>query len=246
MSRQTLIADLDGTIVQCGRYYRAATEDVSRAIHEAYGVDPDLVKELVDYLDVWAIRATQQGFQRSRYPRSCGAAGLVVGALVTGTVTPSISHMLYGVADKVFSADYTPFPSAIDALRAYRDAGWQVLVYTKGDPEVQMRKVDLHGIGDVVTAVEVTPKKDREHLEALIAKWDVDVLSSAYVGDSVRDDMTPANAVGLYAVRVETQAEDAWRHEEIEDRVSDVVVHSLADMLAVVPVDGFNALNGAA
>jgi putative hydrolase of the HAD superfamily len=241
MSRQTLIVDLDGTIVKCGRYYNQANAMIAAGIAEAFGVREAHARELMEWLDVWAIRAqAEAGFTRERFPRSMGAAVLAAGVVMADRADPAIAHWAYKTADAVFEAPYEPFDGALDALRAYRDAGWRLVVYTKGDPEIQARKVDINGIRDLVDAVEITPAKTVDTLRALLERHDVDVLASAYVGDSVRDDMTPANALGLYAVRVRQAPEDHWGHEALEDAVSDAVIDALADLPRVLAPAGGN------
>lgn len=242
MSR-TLIADLDGTVLVCGRYYSEACADVAALIAEDVSpgqpeaVDVALVRELIDYLDVWAIRINQaEGFRKERFPRSLAAAVIAAQAIINDRVKPDLAVMAYNRGMEVFSAPYEPFEGAGETLRKYRDAGWRVLILTKGDPEVQEPKILKNGLDSVVDAWKVVPRKDTEQLGAFLEEFGVDPGQAVYVGDSVRDDMTPAKALGLVAVRIETAPEDNWVHEQAVDGVSDFVIPALRDLPTVVPL----------
>jgi putative hydrolase of the HAD superfamily len=231
-----LIADLDGTIVTCGRYYSEACQDVTTRIAEKYQVEATLVRELIDHLDIWAIRANQvDGFRKERFPRSLAAAVAAVQYIAHGEVTLEDCEWAYHRANQVFSALYEPFPGAIDTLRSYKDAGWRVWILTKGDPDVQNPKIYKNGLDTVVTGWEVVPRKNVDILRTFCEQRGIDITTAVYVGDSVRDDMQSAAKVGMQAIRVETDPQDNWVHEQIEDPWSNAVILTLKDLPSVVP-----------
>jgi putative hydrolase of the HAD superfamily len=165
------------------------------------------------------------------------AAGVsAMGAIATGYIDPQLVAWAFQRADEVFDAPYEPFEGAIDTIIKYRDAGWHLVLCTKGDVEVQERKLALHNLRDLFAAIEITPVKSVDALRRICEQHGIDPLTAAYVGDSVRDDMTPAAHLGMTAIRVETQAEDMWTHEAIVDTVSHHVIPSLQHLPAVLPL----------
>lgn len=235
-----LLVDLDGTLVVCGRYYQAATDDVADAISTQLGIEKELVVELMHFIDVWAIRTNKEdGFRKERFPKSLGASVAVAQFMKdpNGWIFPSVMQWAVHRGMEVFDFEkspYTPFEGALETLQAYRDAGWRITVCTKGDPEVQEGKIRLHGIDRIVHTVKVVPRKDAEMLRAVCEELGIVPEEAVYVGDSVRDDMVPAKALGMRAVRVGTAGVDKWLFDTSEDTVSDAFITSFKDLPMVV------------
>lgn len=239
---KNLIVDLDGTLVVCGRYYAAANEEVADTLAHLYGVEKELALELMAFIDVWAIRINKaDGFRKERFPKSLAAAVAVTQFMTdpNGWIYPSVMEWALHRGNEVFDFEkspYTPFEGALETLQQYRDAGWQVTICTKGDPEVQAGKIARHGIDKIAHHVEIVPRKDPEMLRHVCEKLGIDPATAVYVGDSVRDDMVPAKALGMKAVRVGTRSADKWLFDSSEDKASDEMIESFRDLPTAVPL----------
>lgn len=235
-----LISDLDGTALACGRYYGAANDDVADALASQFNIDKAHVRELLEYLDVWAIKMRpQDGFKKDRFPKSLCAAAAAVQFIADpdGLMYPTVCQWAFNRGLDVFDFEktpYTPFEGSLDTYRRYKAAGWRVWIYTKGDPEVQVGKIRLHGIDQIADGWSVVPKKDADQLRRFCEANGIDPATAVYVGDSVRDDMKPANELGMTAVRVGTMSVDQWLHDTSADDYSDHYVESLKELPTVV------------
>jgi phosphoglycolate phosphatase-like HAD superfamily hydrolase len=237
-----LIADLDGTVLACGRYYGAANDDVADALATQFDIDKAHVRELIEFLDVWAIKMRPgTGFQKDRFPKSLCAASAAVQFIANpdGIMYPAAVQWAFNRGNEVFDfqkSPYTPFDRALDTLKAYRVAGWRVWICTKGDQEIQDGKIKLHEIDKIVNGWQVVAKKDGETLRNFCHTFEINPLDAVYVGDSVRDDMKPAREIGMKAVRVRTNPIDSWLHDTSEDLHSHHQIESLKDLPTVVPL----------
>lgn len=236
MSKPTIIFDLDGTIVKCGRYYNASAAEIAERMTSIYGISKEFGVELIEWLDVWAIRAVaKDGFKRERYPRASAAAMAVAGAIVDGEVHPEHISNAYQRANQVFE-QHEPFDGAIRTIERYVEDGWQVLILSKGDEAVQNAKLERTGLVKIVHAWQVVPKKNAEVLAAFCRQFSVDVGGSYYVGDSIRDDIGPAKEVGLTAVRIRQMPEDEWVFDSTPDLLSDHTLNGVADLPTIIPL----------
>lgn len=236
-----LIVDLDGTLVVCGRYYLAANDDVADALASHFGLDKALVRELIEFTDVWAIRAAKEGFKKERFPRSLAAVAGAVQMIChpDGWIYPSVMEWALHRGEQVFDFEkspYEPFVGALETLQLYKDHGWHLWVCTKGDEPVQVEKITRHGIDKLVDGWRVVSQKNPEVLRQFCEELHIPIDQAIYVGDSVRDDITPAKALGMRAVRVATMPEDHWVHDTAPDTLSDALIDSFRDLPTVVPV----------
>lgn len=212
MTHPTLIFDLDGTLVRCAEYYKAAIVAFGEATQERLGMPAAEAEELVRQIDICAIKASGS-WMRDRWPRSFRGASLAADAMMGQAPNLTAAAEAAELAEQTFRAPYPLYPGARDVLLAMRAGGWRLVLYTKGDPEVQWRKVRLNALEPLFHAIEVTPKKDVSHLRRLCHEHNVDITTSWMIGDSRRDDIGPALALGLQTIQVMTSTWDYDRAE---------------------------------
>jgi FMN phosphatase YigB (HAD superfamily) len=219
----TLIFDLDGTQCECGIYY-AAAKDAFVAYQHARHPDlaPALIGDVLEKLDLVCTSAPG-AFTRARFPRSfraasyaldviAGACGAPVAPDLEGTEGkatapyrgPDIAagDASYRIGDAVFDAPYELFDGVVETLQHYRALGWQLLVYTKGDYQVQESKLQRHGLLDLFDGVFITHEKTPELLNWIVHVSRCAPQATWMIGDSLKDDIAPAVALGLGTVHV--------------------------------------------
>lgn len=225
-----LIVDMDGTLLECTRHYNAAMYDVADLLHDEYGLDKGSLVALMHGLDVWSIQHTELGSTRERFPLTLAAAAAVTGTFASTFINPSLVSDCWKRGDALFSEAFTPYLGALERLKEFKDAGWYVLLYTKGDLAVQQSKITRWGIADLVTAIEITGVKSTEVLATVCEKHGIP-RNAVYVGDSVRDDINPAAALGLFPIRVAIHGADQRPFaEELPDEHSKFVVDRFAEL----------------
>jgi HAD superfamily hydrolase (TIGR01509 family) len=104
------------------------------------------------------------------------------------------------------SVPMPPYPGALEALRALRQAGFRVGVLANQPASAQgdLERAGLSPWLDDVWLSESVglEKPDPAFFRLALAHWRLPAERVAYVGDRPDNDVAPARALGMYAVRV--------------------------------------------
>jgi putative hydrolase of the HAD superfamily len=100
----------------------------------------------------------------------------------------------------------------------------RLLLFTKGDPGEQLRKLDRSGLRPLFTRIGVPVEKDPDTYRLLIAQADLDPERTFMIGNSPRSDINPALKAGLSAVFIAHPHTWELEHEEIDHANARVIV----------------------
>jgi putative hydrolase of the HAD superfamily len=100
----------------------------------------------------------------------------------------------------------------------------RLLLFTKGDPREQLRKLDRSGLRPLFSRVGVPVEKDPGTYRLLIAQADLDPERTFMIGNSPRSDINPALKAGLRAVFIAHPHTWELEHEEIDHTNARVTV----------------------
>lgn len=237
-TRPFVFFDLDGTLVNCGCYYKEATRTGARFIEQHTGMPFDHARDLIDAVDLAAVRSlpVELGFLRGRYPHSFVVALEAATRVMNKpfALTFEARDEIHAIADAVFDAPYTPYFGAEGVVRSMSAAGYGVALLTKGDHDVQYSKITRNGFDRLFDYVNITLRKDEETLANYMSVIGADPAQSWMVGDSLRDDIAPAHALGLHTVFVQEDPAHTWAytHHHVEP---DHVVGSVTELLSIIP-----------
>ena len=92
----------------------------------------------------------------------------------------------------------------------------RLLLFTKGDPREQLRKLDRSGLRPLFSRVGVPVEKDPGTYRLLIAQAGLDPGRTFMIGNSPRSDINPALKSGLSAVFIAHPHTWELEHEEID------------------------------
>ena len=227
---KALLFDLDNTLVECGQYYLDAQDQFVAAVHRRTALDKDLIFKILGAIDVTCC-SLPDGFSRSRFPRSFQAASLALDSIAGLPPSMSFAQQMYETGDAVFSAPYPMYEGVPELLDALLSAKWKLIMVTKGEPEVQHRKVRINKLGSFFHYDDIYPVLNKN--EALFTKlakdYNLDVRNSWMIGDSLKDDIGPAKAAGFNTVFVSSKT-GRWAYED-QCHVPDLTVYSVTELL---------------
>jgi putative hydrolase of the HAD superfamily len=92
-----------------------------------------------------------------------------------------------------------------------------LLLFTKGNPDEQMPKLQRSGLAPLFSHAEVTAEKDVAAYRSLVVKARLDPANTFMIGNSPRSDINPAVAAGLRAVFIPHPHTWELEHEEINE-----------------------------
>lgn len=102
-------------------------------------------------------------------------------------------------------------PTLRDLSRRHR-----LLMFTKGQRDEQLRKLDRSGLAPLFARVETPREKDVEAYRRLVQDAELDPAATYMIGNSPRSDINPAVRAGLRAVYIPHPHTWELEQEEIE------------------------------
>lgn len=229
--RATKIFDLDQTLCRCGVYYAQALGAGAAALARASGLAIERMLELLQRLDLDAVHLPGHAWGRERFPNSFRAAAYAIGAILGMPLDEreSLGNELYAIGDRVFEAPYELYDGVKETLLRDRGRGWQTILYTKGAVEVQQRKIDINDLARHFDHIYIVQGKTKEQLLRIIGACEVDIAESWMIGDSAKDDIAPAQALGLNTALV-TVGGHHWAYNDSEIDPPTITVESVRDV----------------
>lgn len=238
MPQPTILFDGDNTLWECGKYYDEIIDAFVLQATARTKLPRAKVKALLDAIDVVAA-GFPNGFHRSRFPRALRAASLAADSFAGLIPDVAASTQAEILGDSVFDAPYTIYDGAYGILEQYM-VGWTLVIVTKGDHDVQTKKIRSHRLDEYVWHWEVVGHKTvnawREVLERLARMGTPhDPARTWVVGDSMRDDITPAIELGLGTIHV-ANGSGNWGWETTDGMPHDRIQH-ISELPSVLPIN---------
>lgn len=211
---RVLLFDLDNTLIECKQYYDEVENAFVKRAAARTNLPEAFVRELVQTIDYESAKL-HDGFNSTRFPRSFNAASLALDVIVGHPANVALAKQEEVLAALVFSAPYRPYPGALEALKAMRAAGYRIALVSKGDATIQHSKIAKHKLYDVFgyENIFVVPSKTIPTYQHILGTLEADPAKSWMIGDSLKDDIHPANELGLTTVHI-TDSHDPWRWED--------------------------------
>jgi putative hydrolase of the HAD superfamily len=109
----------------------------------------------------------------------------------------------------------------------------QTILFTKGSPAEQKRKIEASGLAGLFKAIEIVREKSIDAFQEVIARHRLSKPHTWMIGNSPRSDINPAIAVGIRAFYIphtwtwEREREDLCAADQVTvlDRFSDLLEH---------------------
>lgn len=234
---QNLIFDLDDTIIRCGHYYAKAKTEFVQFSYERTGLPPAMIETLLNDIDL-SCTALPNGFNRERYPRSFRAASNVLDIIRGVPVDATAGDKSFEIGDSVFSAPYEMFDGARDVLTKYKSTGHRLFMCTKGDDEVQQRKIDIHSLTDLFESprIYIVGKKTPETVQKILSDHQLIKESTVFIGDSLRDDVGSAIKAGIDSVWINKPDRHVWAYENNQDHRPTHILERITELPSIIPI----------
>lgn len=227
---KNLIFDLDDTLTDCGVFYREQESKFAQYQHERTGLSIDIIKKLREDIDV-NFTKTPDGFNRVRFPRSFASTSTVIDIMLGNPIDEVAAYQSFELGDEVFNATYPLCEGVEEALTEYQQHGYNMFILTKGDYEVQSRKIQLNLLSRWFPAdqIYIVPRKTPESLQRVLDDNELSPIETVVIGDSLSDDIANAQIVGCMDIWVSGRHNSAWAYENTKVQPS-VRTENVADL----------------
>jgi putative hydrolase of the HAD superfamily len=198
-----VVWDGDDTLWETEPLYDLTRAQV-RAFLESQGFDGQNWERRQRALDLQ--RVPTLGFSKSRFPGSC-----VLAYEELALDSPELAKQVESLAEQVFEMIAPLFPDALEVLTSVRRVSTSMVLATKGDREVQIRRVLTSGVADLFDAILIPSEKDEHLFSSLLTMFNASPNRSLSIGNSQRSDILPAASVGMRTAWLDRYV---WDHEK--------------------------------
>ena len=234
-----LIFDLDDTLSDCGIFYRDQQKRFTEFQSHRTGLPEELIHTLRENIDV-TFTSTPDGFSRERFPRSFASTSATIDIMLGNPVDEDAAEQSFLLGDEVFNAMYPLREGVEEMLTAYMENGHRLFMLTKGDYDVQIRKVALNGLRQWFDndRIYIVNQKTSEDLHRVIVDHNIDITNAVMIGDSMRDDVGNAKALGITSVWIRNQNTPKWSYENVPYRADYELDHTAELVNLIDPIKG--------
>lgn len=136
--------------------------------------------------------------------------------LSKGKVTAEqISYIIESGRD-ILHNPATPLPGVVETLDALKtDGRYTLVLFTKGELDVQEKKIARSGLGKYFSHIEIVSNKTKREYEILCGKMGIGPESLMMVGNSFKSDIEPVLQLGGWGMHI--PAETLWKLEHTEE-----------------------------
>ncbi|HSY99195.1 MAG TPA: HAD family hydrolase [Terriglobales bacterium] len=208
-----VVFDGDDTLWSTEQLYDDARSRARYVVAQS-GLDAARWEECERRIDVQNV--ANLGYSTERFPSSCVQAYEQLCRSMGRAVNAQTCVRVREAARSVFERDPPLVPGARETLMFLRAKGARLALLTKGDHELQLRRLQRSGLRDLFDVIRVVPEKSPAIIRDVVSALGVDVGCAWMVGNSIRSDVLPAIDAGLRAVWIDAHV---WEYERNHDHV---------------------------
>lgn len=212
-ARLAIIFDLDDLLIDTQALYAQAYAAGAAIVAPTLGVSA------TDFLERRLAIARRLdaslGVVREMVPLSMAEAYRELAREKSVAEDPRVTADLLRLGGLIYAGHAAPLPGALAVLHHFRRAGVRMIILTRGERDIQERRLQESGIWPFVAKTVVTALAKRPEQFAALADTTFLPRSSVWaIGDGVASDILPALAAGLSAVWI--PAPRVWTYQELD------------------------------
>jgi putative hydrolase of the HAD superfamily len=216
MKPQTILFDLDDTLVHCNKYYDIVIEQFVDQMQTWFGSHLLTSKQIKQkQLEIDIAIVDLNGFSTEHFPQSFVETYLYY-SHIWGRI-PLEQEMLCvrKLGYSVFECEIEPYPDMVETLTALQNAGHHLVLYTGGMDQIQWKKIKAMQLETFFAErVFIRQHKNVTALEAILLSERYDRKQTWMIGNSLRTDVGPALELGIHSIHVSAFTE--WEYNIIE------------------------------
>ncbi|MEW9051171.1 MAG: HAD family hydrolase [Neobacillus sp.] len=215
---QTLILDLDDTLVHCNKYFvKSKNKFVNQMRVWFDSLNSNDIKQKQAEIDINKVE--KHGLLSSVYVDSLVATYQYFCNKYNRKATEHEMELLRIIGREVFQIKVQPFPYMYKVLNKLKEDGHQLCLFTGGDEKNQVRKIKQLKLRTYFDdRVFIYEHKNKHSLQEVLTKLKADRSKTWMIGNSLRSDIKPAIELGINAIHIPSEIE--WSYNIIDLEVS--------------------------
>jgi putative hydrolase of the HAD superfamily len=214
MEKQTILFDLDDTLIQCNKYFMIVIEQFAEQMLQWFpSVNKEAIMQKQLEIDILAIE--EHGLSSERFPESFVRTYEHFSQEVSRPVDPDEVEQLRNLGLRVFEMEVEALPNMFETLELLKQEGHDLYLYTGGDEENQRRKITQLELATFFEhRIFISEHKDTSTLSNILKTIKADPQITWMIGNSLRTDIMPALELGINTVYI--PAENEWGYNIVE------------------------------
>lgn len=214
MQKQTILFNLDDTLVYCNRYFnRVIGEFADQMAAWFRSLTTDEVRRKQLEIDLKAIN--EYGLRSERFPESFVKTYEYFCAVTGKEKKKSEIELIRELGFSVFKIPVEPIPFMDETLQRLKGEGHELYLHTGGDAPNQLRKItQLELTTYFEHRIFITEHKDTTALSNILKTIDADPEITWMVGNSLRTDIKPALEKNINAIFIPAEME--WKYNDVK------------------------------
>lgn len=201
-----VIFDGDDTLWETEELYDQCRSEAARIVQDLE-LDGDHFEKLQRELDVKNV--ARFGLSPERFPTSSVQAYELLASAAGKPVKQEVADRIFAVSSRVFQQRAPLYSNVEEVLEEVR-VSHKLGLLTKGDHNVQTKRIDDSGLRSYFDAIRIVDEKDKTAFMAMLNELRTQPGKAWSVGNSLRSDILPALEIGMRAIWIETHV---WEHE---------------------------------
>ncbi len=216
LESQTLIFDLDDTLVHCNKYFKNAVDEFVEQIQEWFDhLSKEEIRKRQIEIDIKSVK--EHGLHSSRFPESLATTYMSFCTECDRNNEKEKLQIVKNIGKSVFQIEVQPFPDMYDVLNTLKDEGHSMYLFTGGDEPNQNRKIMQLELEEYFkNNVYIFEHKNADALRKVIEEIKITPKSTWMIGNSLRTDIQPAIDLEINAIHIPSDIEWAYNKKNLE------------------------------
>ncbi|MGG3470534.1 HAD family hydrolase [Neobacillus pocheonensis] len=217
MNQQTLIMDLDDTLIHCSKYFKESKSLFADLMLEWFQFTTTKEDILQKQLEIDLKNVEEFGLHSSLYPESLVLTYKYFCVRYGRRINESEMEQVLNIGQRVFQIDVQPYPYLYEVLEKLKVDGHKLCLFTGGDEKNQRRKIDQLGLEHYFEErVFIYEHKNSTALQFVLDEIETDKKSTWMIGNSLKTDIKPAIELGINAIHIPSEIEWSYNIVDIE------------------------------
>jgi putative hydrolase of the HAD superfamily len=216
MKQQTILFDLDDTLIHCNKYFDAVLDQFADLLSTWFASDKlpgEVIKKKQLEIDIAGVNI--HGFTTDHFPVSLVQTYDYFSNLYGRSRSKAEESELLTLGKSVYDLQVEPYPYMVETLEELRAEGHLLYLYTGGITAHQHKKIKSVKLEAFFgERIFVRQHKTAEALEAIVQENGFDRMNTWMIGNSIRTDVVPALKAGINCVYIPALQE--WQYNIVE------------------------------
>ncbi|MEH7306943.1 HAD family hydrolase, partial [Neobacillus drentensis] len=216
MNQQTLILDLDDTLIHCNKYFVESRNRFANVMKKWFkSLTKQEILEMQSDIDIKGVE--KNGLHSSLYTQSLVATYRYFCERFGRKMKSSELNEVEKIGQSVFQRKVKPFPYMYEILDTIQADGHQLCLFTGGDESNQWRKINQLRLTDYFEdKIYIFEHKNTDALQQVFNKINTDKKNTWMIGNSLKSDIKPAIELGINAIHIPAEIEWSYNIVDIE------------------------------